>query len=289
MEAKIFDKKDLKDIHLTRKRAADMAGYYLQSVLEQYGKPFEDFSWCKYGDMISETDDISFLYKNQLFSVLVLVYNNGEEFWDEYEKKDERRKKRFIENCKINNLIPCYFPINIKLVKENRENEEKNVKFTFDIPKETEWNLFDARDNSPINPIEMATDELIELSEYEKTIGAFHIAKKYIEKMNIKNIGWWNEYSPIMLGKEEGRQITFIIKSISEEEYNNIKNHDYVAINIENKRGYENLIHMQQIFFGIKYNSKYRAPKIYYKYIYAPVTKIESWSYSNTLHFWLDY
>ena len=27
---------------------------------------------------------------------------------------------------------------------------------------------------------------MIELSEYEKTIGAFHIAKKYIEKMNIK-------------------------------------------------------------------------------------------------------
>lgn len=300
MKLTVFDEKSLKrgrpeegenddyftiQVRIPRFKAVDMAGYYLQSVLERYGKPIEDFNWRKLGYMCSETDDISFRYKNQVFSILVLIYYQGEEIQgDERGEINEERKKRFIENCEKNNLIPCYFPMNTKFIEDAdgiNIDTEKTVEMTFDIPKETEWNLFDARDNSPINPIEMVTDETIMLSEYEQTLIAFYFIQTHLSEMNIKLKEIWNEHSPIMIGDDNGSPVAIVVKSISEEEFENIKQHNSVLVNIENKRLYDNL-GMKQMFFGIKFEDLCRKSRGHYKYIHAPITKIESWSKSNT-------
>ena len=303
MKLTVFDEKSLKkgrpedeydddyftiQVRIRRIKAVDMAGYYLQSVLERYGKPFEDFNWQKLGYMCSETDDISFRYKNKVFSILVLIYHQGEEFLGEWGEINEKRKKRFIDNCEKNNLIPCYFPMNTKFIEDDQGygyginiDTEKPVEMTFDIPKETEWNLFDARDNSPINPIEMVSDETIMLSEYEQTLIAFYFIQPHLTEMNIKLKEVWNEHSPIMIGDDNGSPIAIVVKSISEEEFENIKQHNSVLVNIENKRSYDNL-GMRQMFFGIKFDDLRRKSRGHYKYIHAPITKIESWSKSNT-------
>jgi len=271
-------------VRIPRFKAVDMAGYYLQNVLERYGKPFEDFNWQKLGYMCSETDDISFRYKNQVFSILILIYYKGEEIQgDEFGEINEERKKRFIENCEKNNLIPCYFPMNTKFIEDAdgiNIDTEKNVEMTFDIPKETEWNLFDARDNSPINPIEMVTNETIMLSEYEQTLIAFYFIQAHLSEMNIKLKEVWNEHSPIMIGDDKGSPVAIVVKSISSEEFENIEHYKPVLVYIENRMAYDNL-GMKQLFFGIKFEDLHRKARGHYKYICAPVTKIESWSKSE--------
>lgn len=69
-------------------------------------------------------------------------------------------------------LIPCIFPI-------------KNKKTLLSLPDD-EWNLYDIRTNELVNPLVVATDEKVMMSDYEFNNMAVSIVKDYIRKEKMK-------------------------------------------------------------------------------------------------------
>lgn len=82
----------------------------------------------------------------------------------------ESRKKIFQEVCSQNNLVPCVFPIDVKTL----------------TPLGKGWNLFNLLTNEPINPITLATDEKVPMSEWEFNNFAIFQVMPFIDKQGLK-------------------------------------------------------------------------------------------------------
>lgn len=97
--------------------ARNMTGSFLEERLKKH----KGFSWIRVEPMFPKFDDMSFAYKNKIFSVLIDVgYSKNENL-------TTQEKDRFIKECTTHNLIPCIFPI-------------KNKKTLLSLPDD-EWNL----------------------------------------------------------------------------------------------------------------------------------------------------
>lgn len=134
--------------------------------LQNRFKKYSGFKWIRIEAMSPKFDDMSFGYKNKIFSVLIdIKYNNSD-------KLIIQEKDRFVRECLSNNLIPCIFPV------YDREN--------LSLLSEDHWNLYDIRTNEIINPLIIATDEKVVMSEYELNNIAVDFVKNYIRKENMK-------------------------------------------------------------------------------------------------------
>lgn len=145
--------------------ARNVLGKFLQEKFNKH----HGFRWIRVDPMSPKFDDMSFAYKNKIFSVLIDLKNNKKI------ELTEKEKNKFLTECIANNLIPCIFPI----------SEIENLSL---LPEES-WNLYDIRTNELINPLTVATDEKILMSNYELNNMAVEIVKEYIkkEKMVIKS------------------------------------------------------------------------------------------------------
>ena len=94
-------------------------------------------------------DHLSFRVGNQIISVLVEVENS----FMESSLTDSERKNQ-AKFCSSNNLVPCIFK-----VKKNSQGEYKRIF--------QGWNLVHAETERPIDPVELISEELIELSPWE--------------------------------------------------------------------------------------------------------------------------
>ena len=142
--------------------ARNMTGSFLEERLKKH----KGFSWIRVEPMFPKFDDMSFAYKNKIFSVLIDVgYSKNENL-------TTQEKDRFIKECTTHNLIPCIFPI-------------KNKKTLLSLPDD-EWNLYDIRTNELVNPLVVATDEKVMMSDYEFNNMAVSIVKDYIRKEKMK-------------------------------------------------------------------------------------------------------
>lgn len=142
--------------------AREQVGCFLQERFKKY----DGFKWIRVEPMSPKFDDMSFAYKNKIFSVLIDIKYSD----DDLLSKQER--DRFVKECTSNNLVPCIFPINDKQSISLLSNEH--------------WNLYDIRTNEIINPLTVATDEKIMMSEYEFNNMAVDIVKNYIRKDKMK-------------------------------------------------------------------------------------------------------
>lgn len=136
------------------------------SFLEERFKKYDGFRWIRVEPMSPKFDDMSFAYKNKIFSVLIYIKYSDDDMLS------KRERDRFVKECSSNNLIPCIFPINDKQ--------------SLSLLSDEHWNLYDIRTNEIIDPLTVATDEKTMMSEYEFNNMAVDIVKNYIRKEKMK-------------------------------------------------------------------------------------------------------
>lgn len=127
-------------IGLANEEVFRLAGKYLHAKLT---KLCPGFKWLKCHLYETAFDDMTFIYKNHVFSVLLKVYYNGEEI------VDEEQEHAFLKQTKSNNFVPCAFPI---IIKETDSSKKISIK------TRTGFNLFNYRTGNEINPLKIVSD-----------------------------------------------------------------------------------------------------------------------------------
>ncbi len=155
--------------------ARDIAGNHIQNMMN---KTPSDFVWIRSELTDPAFDDMNFRYKNQVFSVLIKVFLNGHEI------TDPERQEFFMEETKNYNMIPCIFPVDMNLIATGigfmiKPGEFPKHKLTPRFAKD--WNLIHAETGAPINPLDLASDEPILMSEYELNNFAIRIVSKLLK------------------------------------------------------------------------------------------------------------
>ena len=94
-------------------------------------------------------DHLSFRVGNQIFSVLVEVEHSSME--SSLTDREINNQARF---CSGNNLVPCIYK-----VKKTSHGEFERIF--------SDWNLIHSETKKPINPVELISEELVEMSPWE--------------------------------------------------------------------------------------------------------------------------
>lgn len=146
--------------------ARDTMGRYIQTKMNENGgfTTNQGFAWLRKELTSPSFDDMNFKYKNQVFSLLVELKTNNKNILP------ENRKKIFYEECKNNNLIPCLFPIDAKTL----------------TPLGKGWNLYNLITNDYIDPLKIATDDEIEMSDWEFNNFAIFNVLQFLNKNGYK-------------------------------------------------------------------------------------------------------
>jgi len=109
-------------------------------------------------------DHLSFRVGNQIFSVLVELENSSME--SSLTDRERNNQERF---CLDNNLVPCIYK-----VKKTSHGEYERI-----FP---DWNLVHAETKKPINPVELISEELVEMSPWEVHDVGIQLVADYIKK-----------------------------------------------------------------------------------------------------------
>lgn len=144
--------------------ARNVMGRFIQQKMYENGGFDNGFAWLRKELTSPSFDDMNFSYKNKVFSLLVELKDNGANILP------ESRKKIFQEVCSKNDLIPCIFPIDVKQLKPLGKN----------------WNLYHLITNEPIDPIIIASDEKVPMSEWEYNNFAIFQVMQYLNKQGLK-------------------------------------------------------------------------------------------------------
>ncbi|MBR4624846.1 MAG: hypothetical protein IKO56_04840, partial [Alphaproteobacteria bacterium] len=146
--------------------AAMFASGYLSNHLND-----DNFEWNRFVSDSSSFDDLNFRYKNNVFSVFIQIYYNGEELPIDY-----ARKQKMLAIAKQNNHIPCVFPVNI-----TDDTEEYRI-----WPAGGGANLFDLEMNTPLDPLKLASNKLVRRSKYDLLNGAIKTIWYHLEEQGFK-------------------------------------------------------------------------------------------------------
>ena len=131
-----------------------MAGRYLNSMFARYNIKYKNvqqeqlnnFLWLRAELVRPSFDTFVFKYKNKIFSVLLEILD------DEGRQIDGgNTHTRQIQVAEENNLVPCIFRMRASTLE----------------PLSDGWNLLDSRTGEIIQPQEMGTDDLTEVSRWE--------------------------------------------------------------------------------------------------------------------------
>ena len=172
------------DIESIYMEAHNLAGYHIQQMI---GENKSDFTWIRPEATNPSFDDLNFRYKNQVFSVLIKILHRGEEMLE------PRRIEPFIRETKENNLVPCIFPVTFEFAPVSSPHgwgivfePGKNPSHELKMQDPTGWNLFHAETNEKINPLEMADDTPVLMSDYEMQNFAIQIVRNQLKKDGLK-------------------------------------------------------------------------------------------------------
>ena len=144
-----------------------LAGTYLHKKLT---KMCPGFKWLKCHRYETAFDDMTFIYKNTVFSVLLKIYYNGEEIADKEQEYD------FLKKTKANGFVPCIFPIMVKVTDSSKKISTKT---------RTGFNLFNYKTGSEINPLTIASDDLVRRSWYELGLISAEVITEALKKKHI--------------------------------------------------------------------------------------------------------
>ena len=157
-------------------RAINVAGNTLESQFKKHrgqGRPSHDYNWIKSELIWPSFDHLTFAFGNQVFSVLVELTDGT------HTSLSSRERERCFAAARDFRLIPCVFPVHPVTLTPCFEG----------------WNLFDLKEGFRIIPAQLATDELIPMSEWELQNFAIQIVRDHIkQKLN----GRIHSYSDII-------------------------------------------------------------------------------------------
>ncbi|MCR5265581.1 MAG: hypothetical protein K6E29_03195 [Cyanobacteria bacterium RUI128] len=135
-------------------------------------------SWLNDKLIINSYDNLSFKYKNQIFSVLIDIQNkDGHSFLPADKIKPQ------LEVAKQNNFIPCIFPVIVPEIENFHSIEQLKL-------KNNGWNLYHTESKQEITPEDITGDEQIETSDTEFQIMADYTVEDYLrtKQCQIMNI-----------------------------------------------------------------------------------------------------
>lgn len=142
--------------------------------------------------------DISIIYKNKFYAILIDIRHNNSTIFADF----PARKEQLIKICEENDLIPCIFPLNMALGKQNGPHgygtyfePGKNVPQEFTPLDKDGWNLIHAVTDKPVIIGEGATDEIAPMSKYEQYFFATDVAKEIVSQ-RYGEIVKWNDVLP---------------------------------------------------------------------------------------------
>ena len=156
---------------------------HIQRIFDNLNASLKDeskcFRWVKTELSYPSFDDFTFAYRNKIFSVLVEIADiiNGKASFG-----NEQRVRTLLYECQNNNLTPCIYPV-IK-------NKSGGYTFWGNIIEGLApwgcWNLMNAVTQKFVDPVAEASDELVEVSEWEFQNWAVEIVKEHIQNKGLK-------------------------------------------------------------------------------------------------------
>lgn len=203
--------------------ARDLAGFQIQDqfyIYNQGGKEisYDNLIWIRSDFILPSFDSFNFGYKNMVFSVLVeLVNTSGRSFLN------PNKRDILIKECHQNNLVPCLFKVVVKRKRETyNEREQYHDQRNYQLrPLRMGWNLYDARNNKAINPLSLASDELVKMSEWELNNIAIQIVRSRLIREGYEILSFCDmiNINPQMWFKNEwGESCWIIVKHINNDE-----------------------------------------------------------------------
>ncbi len=177
----LIDRPEPSEIFL---RARHIAGSQLQDQFnannqKSVNSSYDGFKWIKAELTYPSFDNLTFAFKNSIFSVVIeLIDDKGSSF-------TRQQKDRLLKACEENNLIPCTFRLKFREKTDNFLGKLMGNKDQLDYeltPLEQGWNLFDARTNQRINPLNVASNEKTRMSKWELSNFAIQIVRNDLEK-----------------------------------------------------------------------------------------------------------
>lgn len=204
-------------IPLNTNKAYDTMGMHIQDMANKLKLKYPvDFSFIKLCPCDKEFTDMVFRYKNQVYAILMDITHNGKHIASE-----TNNKRDFIKVAKENNLIPCLFPIALEFKPTTDEHghgihltEFEMPELEYTVVKSDTWNLINAETNEPVNPLDIASDEPIKMSDYELYNFAVLVASQLLEEKGavIKSISDIPGYYPqIILNDDSDKEYWCII------------------------------------------------------------------------------
>jgi len=144
-------------------RARIVAGVRLQEMFKQYGGRVDtrhDYRWIKSDLTWPSFDHLTFAYRNQVFSVLIDLIQDGQSRLSRHEIT------RCVDACSEHNLVPCSFPVNVRSFS----------------PLDDGWNLLHLENQSIMTPEDCMDDIQIEMSEWELRNFCIQITRDHIQE-----------------------------------------------------------------------------------------------------------
>lgn len=177
----LIDRPEPSEIFLN---ARHMAGSQLQDQFnannhKSVNSSYDGFKWIKTELTYPSFDNLTFAFKNSIFSVVIeLIDEKGSSF-------TKQQKDRLLKACEENNLIPCIFKLKFREKTDKFLGRLMGNKNQLDYELsilEQGWNLYDARTNKKIDPTILASVEQTRMSEWELSNFAIQVVRNEIEK-----------------------------------------------------------------------------------------------------------
>jgi hypothetical protein len=203
-------------------RARHIAGSQLQDHFNANNQnivnsSYDGFKWIKTELTYPSFDNLTFAYKNFVFSVVIeLIDDKGSSF-------TKQQKDRLLMACEENNLIPCTFRLNFKEKADNFMSKLMGNKDQLDYeltPLKQDWNLYDARTSQTIVPLNLASNEKTLMSKWELSNFAIQVVRNDLEKEGNKILSFCDlpEVNPqIWFENKKGETGWIIVKHTKNE------------------------------------------------------------------------
>jgi len=215
----LIDRPEPSEIFL---KARHIAGSQLQDQFnannqKSVNSSYDGFKWIKAELTYPSFDNLTFAYKNSVFSVVIELID------DKGSSLTKQQKDRLLIACEKNNLIPCTFRLNFKEKTDNFMSRLMGNKDQLDYelkPIKQGWNLYDARTSQEIDPLYLASNEKTLMSEWELSNFAIQIVRNDLEKEGNQILSFCDlpEVNPqIWFKNKKGETGWVIVKHIKNE------------------------------------------------------------------------
>lgn len=221
----LIDRPEPSEIFL---KARHIAGSQLQDQFnannqKNVDSSHEGFKWIKTELTYPSFDNLTFAYKNSIFSVVIELID------DKNSSFTKHQKDRLIKSSEENNLIPCTFRLKFREKANNFLGRLMGNKDQLDyelIPLEQGWNLYDAITNKKIIPLKIASNDKTRMSNWELSNFAIQIVRNDLEKEGNKILSFCDlpEVNPQIWFKNiKGETGWVVVKHIKTENEKNYK------------------------------------------------------------------